>query len=311
MNTQRPPTIDPIAAQRWATRSPHIGHALSPWLHEEVARRMESRLSCILRTPQTWVHWQPWQGGLEAHRLLLQRYPHSFSYLVQETDAQNGWLRDQLQPAWWSRARWRPQQYYQRPEQPCQMLWANMALHQSADPLRLLQLWNQWLEIDGFVMFSCLGPDTLQELRALYERMGWPPATQEYTDMHDWGDMLVQAGFAEPVMDMERIRLSYSSPDALVSELRQLGRNTHIQRHAGLRGRAWRDRLYQSIAEQLPDTAQGGRLVLTFEVIYGHAFKPAPRIKPKPETTFSLEQMQDALRKSSQNPKKSDASSAN
>jgi malonyl-CoA O-methyltransferase len=272
---------------------------------------MESRLSCILRTPQTWVHWQPWQGGLEAHRLLQQRYPHSTSYLVQATKAQNTFIQAQLRPAWWSKARWRPQQHYQTPAQPCQMLWANMALHGTPEPLTLLQQWNQMLEVDGFVMFSCLGPDTLLELRRLYESRGWPPPSQAFTDMHDWGDMLVQAGFAEPVMDMERIRLSYSSPQVLVNELRQLGRNMHVQRQPTLRGRAWRDGLYQSIAQELQDPADPGRLVLTFEVIYGHAFKPTPRIKPKPETTFSLEQMQDALRKSSRNSKKSSPSSAN
>ncbi len=311
MTTQRPPSIDAIAAQRWATRTPRAGQSSSPWLHEEVARRMESRLSCILRSPKTWVHWQPWQGGLEAHRLLQQRYPHSTSYLVQATDAQNTWIQKQLRPAWCSRARWRPQQHYQLPEQPCQMLWANMALHGSHEPLTLLQQWNQLLEVDGFVMFSCLGPDTLQELRVLYQHMGWPPPAQTFTDMHDWGDMLVQAGFAEPVMDMERIRLSYSSPQALVNELRQLGRNMHVQRQNTLRGRTWRESLYQSIAEQLQDPADPGRLVLTFEVIYGHAFKPVSRVKPTPETTFSLEQMQDALRKSSLNSKKSSASCAN
>jgi malonyl-CoA O-methyltransferase len=63
-------------------------------------------------------------------------------------------------------------------------------------------------------MFSCLGPDTLRELRALYAALGWPPPAHEFTDMHDWGDMLVASGFAEPVMDMERITLSFATPSA-------------------------------------------------------------------------------------------------
>ena len=94
------------------------------------------------------------------------------------------------------------------------MLWANMALHMAADPQALIAQWHRALATDGFLMFSCLGPDTLRELRALYAALGWPPAGHEFTDMHDWGDMLVHAGFAEPVMDMERIVLTWDTPEA-------------------------------------------------------------------------------------------------
>jgi malonyl-CoA O-methyltransferase len=91
------------------------------------------------------------------------------------------------------------------------MLWANMQLHMAADPQALIAQWQQALEVDGFLMFSCLGPDTLRELRAVYAALGWPPPAHEFTDMHDWGDMLVASGFAEPVIDMERITLSCAS----------------------------------------------------------------------------------------------------
>jgi malonyl-CoA O-methyltransferase len=114
--------------------------------------------------------------------------------------------------------------------------------------------------------------------------------------MHDWGDMLVQAGFAEPVMDMERITLSFSSPATLLAELRGLGRNLQPRRFVGLRGRAWRDVLHQVVAAGLPDPDQSGRLRLTFEIIYGHAFKPAPRLALQEQTVIPLEQMRASLR---------------
>ena len=117
------------------------------------------------------------------------------------------------------------------------MLWANMALHLSADPQALMGEWQRALATDGFLMFSCLGPDTLRELRALYAALGWPPPSHEFTDMHDWGDMLVQTGFAEPVMDMERITLSFATPQRLLRELRELGANLHPERFPALRGR--------------------------------------------------------------------------
>ena len=304
MTIQRPPTIDKIAAQRWLQIVPPPDKNTSPWLHEEVARRMEERLSCMVQQPKSWLHWQPLQGGLQVHSKLLDRYHHSACYVTEQTEAQNKLAQKLLTPAWWKARRWQsrlPQ--FKGPDEPIQMLWANMALHMAADPFALLQRWHGLLAVDGFVMFSCLGPDTLIELRKVYAQMGWEEPAHQFTDMHDWGDMLVQAGFAEPVMDMERIRLTYSSPESLIAELRQLGRNLHVQRHGALRGRTWKKDLYHAISQNMQENANDGRLSLTFEIIYGHAFKPVPRIKMQSQATFTLEQMQTALRQTNSDAK--------
>ena len=100
-------------------------------------------------------------------------------------------------------------------------------------------------------MFSCLGPDSLRELRAVYAAMGWPAPGHAFTDMHDWGDMLIEAGFAEPVMDMERITLTFPTAQRLLQELQELGANLHPQRFAGLRGRHWHARLLKALEEHL------------------------------------------------------------
>jgi malonyl-CoA O-methyltransferase len=114
--------------------------------------------------------------------------------------------------------------------------------------------------------------------------------------MHDWGDMLVQAGFAEPVMDMERITLTYAKPADLLNDLRLLGRNLHHQRFQGLRGRRWKRSLEDAlIALAQPD--QQGRLVLTVEVIYGHALKPIPKVQLAEKSFVSLTQMKTLLTK--------------
>jgi malonyl-CoA O-methyltransferase len=143
-------------------------------------------------------------------------------------------------------------------------------------------------------MFSCLGPDTLRELRPVYAAMAWPEPSHAFTDMHDWGDMLVHAGFAEPIMDMETITLTFSSADSLLAELRGLGRNLHTQRFPALRGRSWRNTLSQALEQALrqPD----GRLQLSFEVVYGHAFKPSPKLTVQSETRVSLDEMRRSLR---------------
>jgi malonyl-CoA O-methyltransferase len=169
-----------------------------------------------------------------------------------------------------------------------------MALHEAADPQALLADWHSALKVNGFLMFSCLGPDTAIELREVYRQLGWPPAGHDLTDMHDWGDMLVQAGFAEPVMDMERITLTYDSPARLLQELAELGRNFHPARFPALRGRRWRARLEAMMAERL--TGADGRLSLTFEVIYGHALKAQPKIRVSALSSVSVEDMRSMLK---------------
>ncbi|MBS0317404.1 MAG: biotin synthase [Proteobacteria bacterium] len=293
MPNEHPPTIDPVAAARWA----HAAPALSPWLHEEVARRMEQRLDVIRAQPARWAHWGAVRGGLGAHALLARRYRGSECFVVEADDRYAQAAMKAIAKPWWHPTGWRTGalHFEAPPAAGVQMVWANMALHEAAAPEALIGQWHRMLATDGFLMFSCLGPDTLRELRALYAALGWPPPGHEFTDMHDWGDMLLHAGFAEPVMDMERIRLTYATPARLLQDLRELGRNLHPARFAALRGRGWRERLEQTLAMQLADPADEGRLALTFEVVYGHALKPAPRVPVRPETRVKIEWVRDAL----------------
>ena len=295
MSSERPPTIDPIAAARWQAAAP----ALSPWLHEEVARRMEDRLQWIRQAPTSWCHWDALRGGLQAHALVSARYPEARCQVFESAAHCEPVVRQALAKPWWSLSRWSAAspQWGRPADASVQMLWANMALHTAADPQALIAQWHRALAVDGYLMFSCLGPDTLRELHGVYAALGWPPAGHAFTDMHDWGDMLVHAGFAEPVMDMERITLTFATPERLVQELRELGCNLHPDRFPSLRGRRWRDKLYAVLAERLADPQQGGQLALTFEIIYGHAFKPAPRVRMDSSSTVSLQDMRLMLRK--------------
>ena len=297
MSLKTPPTIAPSAAARWA----RVLHGSSPWLHEEVARRMEERLQWMKLRPKRWVHWEPLRGGQQAHELLTKRYPKSACYVVQGIHEQDQAARRRMVPAWFNPARWMgPTLHFGAPAEPAEMVWANMALHMDANPQALIALWHQLLEPNGFLMFSCLGPDTLRELRAVYAAQGWPPASHTFTDMHDWGDMLLNAGFAEPVMDMERITLTFATPERLLIELRELGRNLHPHRFGALRGRAWHAQLLAALSK-LAQPVDGGQLRLTFEVVYGHAFKAPPRLTVGPEVRVSLDEMRVALRQVKKN----------
>jgi malonyl-CoA O-methyltransferase len=289
MPSERPPTIAPAAAKRWQRAAP----AASPWLHEEVGRRMEERLQWIKRAPQAWADWEPVRGGLAAHALVAQRYPQAQVHVVEPVPARAAVARERLARPWWKRLAGSSVEIGAVPAGSVQMLWSNMQLHMSADPQALLQQWHAALAVDGFLMFSCLGPDTLQQLRAAYGAAGWPPPAHEFTDMHDWGDMLVHTGFAEPVMDMERITLAFDTPERLLAELRELGANLHPGRFGALRGAAWRARLLEVVDTQLrgPD----GKLSLTFEIIYGHALRPVPRARVGEQTAVSMDDMRAML----------------
>jgi malonyl-CoA O-methyltransferase len=134
--------------------------------------------------------------------------------------------------------------------------------------------WRRVLRVDGLLMFSNFGPDTFRELRAAFAAMDETPHTLPFVDMHDFGDQLVEAGFTTPVMDMEQITVTYDSADKLLADVRAFGGNPLATRRRGLVGRAAWQRMRDALeAGRRAD----GKLGLTFEVIYGHAFRPAPK----------------------------------
>ncbi|QYF95913.1 methyltransferase domain-containing protein [Massilia sp. PAMC28688] len=155
------------------------------------------------------------------------------------------------------------------------LVWSNLALHWHPQPDRVFAEWRRVLRLDGLLMFSVFGPDTCRELRTAFAELDGYPHVLPFVDMHDFGDQLVEAGFSTPVMDMEVITVTYGTVAALLADVRALGGNPLDTRRRGLVGRAGYKRLEAALEKQRrPD----GQLGLTFEVIYGHAFRPAPRV---------------------------------
>lgn len=294
----RPQDLDGAAVAHQLRRLARATEA--PWLHAEVAQRMAERLAIIKLQPRRLLQWSAFLGASEA--ALSAAYPQAEQVWVEPNAAlreraeaahKRGWLRA-LSP--FGR---RPAVTVQGPEAPVEppveLVWANMCLHASPALPQTLARWHAALATDGFVMFSCLGPDSFVELRPLYARLGWGRPAPDWWDMHDIGDLLVEAGFADPVMDQERIALTWGEPEALLRDLRALGGNLAPQRCAGLRGRAWRRALLAALETlRKPD----GRLHLSLELVYGHAFKPLPKLKLQAETHLSLDQMREMVRQS-------------
>lgn len=271
----------------------------APWLHGEVARRMAERLAWIKRRPEHAIDWWSTQGGsLASLRAALP--PRARIDAVEPTPALRELSAAALHAPWWSLRRWQGAAGAARLEADAArdgtapLLWSNMMLHWAADPAEVFARWRAAVAADGFVMFSCFGPDTLRELRALHRAPGWGPATHSYIDMHDLGDALVGAGFADPVVDMETIVLHWADVPSMLVELRGLGSNAAWLRHAGLRTPRWRDRWIEAAARELagPD----GRPRLSFEIVYGHAFVAPPRVAVAAETRVGVEELRRMAR---------------
>jgi malonyl-CoA O-methyltransferase len=289
-----PAQIDTRALRRVLDR---LARAESPpWLHQEVARRMAERLPVIRQAPACWLDWWAFTGAGAA--AVQAVWPQSQRQAVEPTPALQARSRQALSAPWWAwgaRRQAATQPVWLSAEVPAgqaQMLWANLVLHTAADPAASLAAWHRALAVDGFLMFSTFGPDTLRELRAVYADAGWPAPHPPYVDMHDLGDMLVHGGFADPVMDQETIQLTWSSPAALLAELRTLGGHLGHHRFAGLRTPRWQQRLQEALAAR---AGADGRITMRFELVYGHAYKAAPRPARGAPAVVSLAQLRSGL----------------
>ena len=172
--------------------------------------------------------------------------------------------------------------------QSTDLVWSNLALHWHPEPDRVFKEWLRVLRVDGLLMFSCFGPDSLKEIRQAFDGADQSPHTLPFVDMHDFGDMLVNAGFATPVMDMEVVTLTYTSVRQLLDEVRALGGNPLQTRRRGLMGRqAWRRFCDYLERSRGPD----GRISLTLEIIYGHAFRPEPRRTQSGESIIKFDKL--------------------
>ncbi|HRH14568.1 MAG TPA: methyltransferase domain-containing protein [Azonexus sp.] len=245
----------------------------------EVDRRMQERLDYVNIQPARIVDLGCSRGGSVAG--LAARYPQAqlvgldISPAMLQTGLvpRTGWQR------WLGRGR---QNALQRlaadavnlplKSQSTAIVWSNLLLHWLDDPLPALAEAHRVLEAGGLIMFSTLGPDSLKELRSAFAD-GYAH-TQRFIDMHDFGDMLVGCGFADPVMDMEVLTLTYDRFDDMLGDLRAAGSGCAMKaRRHGLTGRQSWARA-RAAYERL---RRDGKLPATFEVVYGHAWKVPPK----------------------------------
>lgn len=266
------------------------------FLAREIAQRMRERLDYIKLRPTRMLDAGCGLGDDLPE--LRERFPEaplvgvdlSYSMLARalpQAGADAGWRR--LLPAALQRSlgvrgpRLAQADFAALPFAPgaFDFIWSNLALHWHSRPDLVFPEWQRVLEPNGLLMFSTLGPDTLRELRGAYAEIeaahGLPGRAHviDFVDMHDLGDMLVESGFEIPVMDQETLTITYKSPQSLLADVRRWGAFPHARDTVGpVRAR----RLHAALLEALEARRRAdGTIALTFEVIYGHAWKAVPR----------------------------------
>ena len=247
------PALDPRAARRNSERAAR-SYAGASRLEAEVAARMQERLDYVKLAPRRILD----AGCGSVRRSPQRRYPRAqlvaldFSLAMLVAGRRRFFEKRKFVCADLARL--------PLAAGTVDLVWSNMSLHWVREPLAALREFARVLAPEGLLTFSTLGPDTLKELRAA----AGGARVHAFIDMHDLGDMLVAAGFSAPVMDMEMLTLTYAAGTSLVDDLRASGqRNARADRARGLASRRLR-----TLAS--PPRA-------SFEVVYGHAWKGAPR----------------------------------
>jgi malonyl-CoA O-methyltransferase len=155
------------------------------------------------------------------------------------------------------------------------LAWSNLALQWCNDLDAAFSEMHRVLRPEGLLMFSTFGPDTLKELRLSANADPAHIHVSRFMDMHDIGDALIRAGFSAPVMDVEYFTLTYDDAIGVMRDLKSIGAHNATQgRPRGLEGR----RFLRGLSANYERFRQAdGKLPATYEVVYGHAWKPQPK----------------------------------
>lgn len=238
-------------------------------LQREINERMADRLKYVRLQPERVIDIGCGTGV--ACDLLLKRYPKSelvaldFALPMVELATRRGrWLRH-------------PKGVCADMEQlPLQsssvdLIYSNVALQWCTNLEETFREFRRVLRPEGLLMFSTFGPDTLREIREAWAEVDGDSHVSPFADMHDIGDALVKAGFADPVMDAEWMTLTYENVDRLMRDIKAIGaHNVTSERSRGLTGKARMNRFRDAYEAFRVD----GRLPSTWEVVYGHAWAP-------------------------------------
>lgn len=237
------------------------------FIHSRLAADMDARLQILNRTPKQIILFGA--DGDHSRSLLASRYPQArFSeYDSQEAALQAAALR--RRGGLWAKLSGKniiqtcQSTETRLPENSAEMLWANLGLMNAADAVTVLQNWSAALKKDGLLFFSHFGADSLPEIRQLLQENGIRCAAPLLKDMHDWGDLLFEHGFNDPVMDTAKMVLDYQNTRWFWQDLTYSGLWQALQ--------AEREEDARAVVERA--LSQGQLKNITLEILFGHAVK--------------------------------------
>jgi malonyl-CoA O-methyltransferase len=261
-------------------------------LHAEVRENLLARLQLTTLTPS--VVLDAGAGTGHAARALKRRYPKaqvvaldSSPRMLHEAARRRSWLRPFARVC--ADAGLLP-----LADASVDLIVSNLML-QWCDPDAVFAEFRRVLAPHGLLSFSAFGPDTLRELRIAWDQVDSHSHVHHFIDMHDLGDALVRAGFASPVLDVERYILKYLTVRKVAEDLKATGaHNATTGRAKGLTGA----RKFAAMQAAYENFRQDGRLPATYEVVFAHAWVPAQSLRrdPKEGTSVSLEEIKRELR---------------
>jgi malonyl-CoA O-methyltransferase len=237
------------------------------YVHGEIRNRLLERLDLVRLQPNLVLDLGAGTG--HAARALQDRYRHAY---VVAMDISPGMLVQ-------ARRQQRLLKRFGRIAGDAQALslkancvdlvFSNLMLQWCSDLDRVFSELARVVKPGGLVTFASLGPDTLRELRANWADSGSAVHVHRFIDMHDVGDALLRAGFAEPVMDTERLTVTYQDIDRLLTELRCTGSTNRASgRSRGLRP----PRIHNAARARFEALKSGSSFPISLEIVYGHAW---------------------------------------
>ena len=257
--------------------APHYDEAAV--LQREVCDRMLSRLDYIKYVPD--VILDAGSGTGYGTRNLLMRYPSAKMLAIDIATSMH--LQARPPVSWWKQLTARGNQTHyvggdieQMPfKDACAgLVWSNLTLQWCNDLKQTITEIHRILEVNGLFMFSTFGPDTLKELRQAFRGADEYTHVNRFTDMHDIGDMLVHSGLLRPSWIWSTLRMTYDDVLSVMRDLKAIGAHNATEgRRRSLTGKA----IWQNAIDRYESLRKEGKLPATFEVVYGHAWKPQPR----------------------------------
>lgn len=265
-------------------------YAANAAFQDEIAARLDERLELVRVAPQRIL--EVGAGCGNGVSLLSRRYPQTEIYAL---DLAVDMLRVARQTAGaQGHARYVCADAGKLPvaDRSVDLIFSNLTLQWCNELEAVFREFHRVLQIEGLLMFTTLGPDTLKELRASWTRADDGVHVNAFIDMHDVGDAMIRAGFSGPVLDVEQVTLTYADVPALMRELKALG--THNVAAGRPHGLSSRRRLQAMISAYEQFRRSDGRFPATQEVIYGHGWVPPAGARPQDGSTvatFPLSQL--------------------